>query len=138
MIFTHNFFFKSSHWLLEKKVPKKKWKKIGNRMRFSAIVFEYLRIEKKILLVAFIWQCFSRNLTQIDLNRIINYYKRKFRKNWGKKLNVECDIDENFKYDQRFFLLLCSFSSWGPNFWIKMFFSINTTLIYNDLLYKCP
>jgi hypothetical protein len=35
-----------------------------------------------------------------------------------------------------FFLLLCSASSWEPNFWLKMYFFINTNLIYVDLLYK--
>jgi hypothetical protein len=58
-----------------------------------------LKKKQKFPLFAFVCQCLSRNLPQIDLNRIINYYTRKFRKNWDQKWNVECDIVENFKAD---------------------------------------
>jgi hypothetical protein len=38
----------------------------------------------------------------------------------------------------QFFLLLCSASSWEPNFCNKMYFFINTNLICVDLLYCYP
>jgi hypothetical protein len=95
--------------------------------------------KKKFLLFAFVRQCLSKKLTEIHLNRVINYLPRKLRRKWAKKVNVECATDENFKDDRdfsQFFLLLCSSSSWEPNFWTKMYFFINTNLIYVDLLYK--
>jgi hypothetical protein len=56
---------------------------------------------KKFLLFA--RQCLSKNLTEIHLNRVINYLLRKLRRKWAKKVNVECATDENFKDDQGFF-----------------------------------
>jgi hypothetical protein len=45
----------------------------------------------------------SKNLTEIHLNRVINYLTRKLKRKSAKKVNVECDADENFKDDQGFF-----------------------------------
>jgi hypothetical protein len=138
------FYFKSSHWLLEKKVQEKNYKKNGNWMRFRAIYMQYLSFLKKkkqkFPLFAFVYQCLSRNLPQIDLNRIINYYTRKFRKNWDKKWNVECDIDENFKDDQVFITVVPAimflFELWAKFLNQNVFLFISTNLFHVDLLYK--
>jgi hypothetical protein len=102
-------------------------------------LFKKIKDLKKNPLFVFVRQCLSKNLTEIHLNRVINYLTRKLRRKWVKKVNVECDTDENFKDDQRFFtffLLICSDLSWEQNFCIKMYFFINTYLIHVNLLYK--
>jgi hypothetical protein len=126
-----NFFFESSHWLAEKKFQESKWYKIGNRMRLTTIYFQYLRIQKKL-------SCSSRSFVYVwaeifHKSKLCYYLTRKFLKNWGKKLNVKCDIDENFIGDQgfsHFFLLLCSASSWEPNYWIKMHFFLSILMLF--------
>jgi hypothetical protein len=77
--------------------------KNGNRIRLRANYFQNLRNLKKFLLFAFVRQCLSKNLTEIHLNRVINYLSRNLRRKWSKKVNVECDTDDNFKDDQGFF-----------------------------------
>jgi hypothetical protein len=68
-------------------------------MRLRADYFQNLRIKKKIPAC----HCLSKNLTEIHLNRVINYLTRKLRTKCAKKVNVECDTVENFKDDQGFF-----------------------------------
>jgi hypothetical protein len=51
---------------------------------------------------------------------------------WNVLLTKTLKMTTDFSH---FFLLLCSSSSWEPNFCIKMYFFINANLIYVDLLY---
>jgi hypothetical protein len=88
-------------------------------LKIVNIMLYIATLKTKILIFAFVRHCLSRNHTQIDLNRVINYLTRKFKKNRGKKLNVECNIAENFKDDQGFSTvfpaILIRFKR-GPNF----------------------
>jgi hypothetical protein len=52
---------------------------------------------------------------------------------WNVILTKTLQMTRDFS---EFFLLLCSASSWEPNFCINMYIFINTNLIYVDLLFK--
>jgi hypothetical protein len=68
-------------------------------------IFKIWGFKKKYLLFAFVRQCLSKNLTEIQSNRVINYLSRKLSRKLAKKVNVKCATDENFKDDQGFFAL---------------------------------
>jgi hypothetical protein len=102
-------------------------------------IFKIWGFKNKILLFAFVRQCLSKNLTEIHLNRVINYLTESWWENELKKWTWNVILTKTLKMTRdfsQFFLLLCSASSWEPNFCIKMYFFINTNLIYVDLLYK--
>jgi hypothetical protein len=56
-------------------------------------------------------------------------------KKWTWNVILTKTLKMTWDFSQ-FFLPLCSASSWEPKFCIKMYFFINTNLIYVDLLYK--
>jgi hypothetical protein len=99
-------------------------------------IFKIWGFKKKFLLFAFVRQCLSKNLTEIHLNRVINYLTRKLRKKWAKKVKWNVILTKTLKMTRdfsQFFLLLCSVSSWEPNISSKCLFSsilILFTLIY--------
>jgi hypothetical protein len=130
----HKFgFYVSEHWRTNTKSRNFFFKSLyfENSLLQISFYFHFL----SFFYLFFVRQCLRKNLTEIHLNPVINYLTRKLRRKWTIKVNVECDTEENFKDDQGF-LSLCSASSWEPNYFLNMYFFINTNLNHINFLYK--